>query len=153
MAGVIILIVLGIVLFLIEFLIIPGTTIAGIGGLILLAAGIYLAFENYGYQVGLIILGVTLISSIIILIIALRSRTWKGVMLNTNINGIVNEGPAADLVKPGDKGITVTRLAPIGKIKVNDLIMEGKSIAGYLNPKTEIEIIKITGSQAIVKPV
>ena len=153
MTAVIILIVLGILLFLIEFLIIPGTTIAGIGGLILLAAGIYMAFENFGYQVGLIVLGTTLISSIVVLIIALRSQTWKGVMLNTNIDGIVNEGPAADLIKPGDKGISLTRLAPVGRIKVKDTVMEGKSIAGYINPKTEIEIIKITGSQAIVKPV
>lgn len=153
MVGVIILILLGILLFLIEFLIIPGTTIAGIGGLILMGSGVYLAFENYDSQVGFIVLIVTLMSSVIILIIALRSRTWKGVMLNDKISGRVNLGPGEGIIKPGDRGITVTRLNPMGKIKVNDVVIEAKSIVGYLNPKTEIEVIKISGFQAIVKPV
>ena len=58
------LIVLGIVLFLIEFLIIPGITIAGIGGMILTAAGIYLAYSNFGPQTGFYFLLGTLIVSL-----------------------------------------------------------------------------------------
>lgn len=153
MVGVIILIILGILLFLIEFLIIPGTTIAGIGGLILMGSGVYLAFENFSSQVGFIVLIATLAASLIILIIALRSRTWKGVMLQDKIYGKVNLGPDVGKINPGDRGIAITRMNPMGKIKVNDIIIEGKSQQGYLNPKTEIEVIKITGSQAIVKPV
>lgn len=152
MIGVFILILLGIILFLIEFLVVPGITIAGIGGLILMGSGVYLAFENFNSQVGFIVLIATLLSSVIILAIALRSRTWKGVMLSDKIDGKVNIGPAINTVNPGDKGITLTRLNPIGKIRVNGIIMEGKSLQGYLNQKTEIEVIKITGSQAIVKP-
>jgi len=153
MIGVIILILLGILLFLIEFMIIPGTTIAGIGGLILMGSGVYLAFENFDTHVGFIVLISTLLASVIILVIALRSRTWKGVMLHDKIDGKVNIGPGEGKIKPGDHGITVTRLNPMGKIKVNDIIIEGKSISGYLNPKTEIEVIKISGFQAIVKPI
>ncbi len=153
MVGVIILILLGILLFLIEFLIIPGTTIAGIGGLILMGSGVYLAFENFDTQVGFIVLISTLMASVIILIIALRSRTWKNVMLKDKISGRVNLGPGEGKIKTGDHGITLTRLNPMGKIKVNDVIVEAKSIGGYLNPKTEIEVIKISGFQAIVKPV
>ena len=153
MTGVILLIVLGIVLFLIEFLIIPGITIAGIGGMILTAAGIYLAYSNFGPQTGFYFLLGTLIVSVIILGFSLRAKTWKRAVLHTNIEGKVNESPEAGLINPGDKGITVTRLAPIGKVRINGIILEGKSIAGYLTPKTEIEIIKLVGSQAIVKPV
>lgn len=153
MVGVIILILLGILLFLIEFLIIPGTTIAGIGGLVLMAGGVYLAFENFNSQVGFMVLIATLLSSVIILVIALRSRTWKNVMLNEKIDGRVNMGPGEGVINPGDRGITVTRLNPMGKIKVNEIIIEAKSTQGYLNPKTEIEVIKVTGSQAIVKPI
>lgn len=144
---------LGILLFLIEFLIIPGTTVAGIGGLILMGSGVYLAFENFNSQVGFIVLITTLLSSVVILVIALRSRTWKGVMLSDRIDGRVNIGPGLNAVNPGDTGITITRLNPIGKIRVNGIIMEGKSLQGYLNQKTEIEVIKVTGSQAIVKPI
>jgi membrane-bound ClpP family serine protease len=153
MIGIIILILLGILLFLIEFLIIPGVTVAGIGGLILLGSGVYMAFENFDTQTGFIVLVITLIASVMILVFALRSKTWKGAMLTDKISGKVNTGPEDNVIQAGDRGVTVTRLNPIGKIRVNDVVMEGKSLQGYLDPKTEIEVLKIAGSQAIVKPI
>jgi len=56
MGFIIILIVLGIFLFVIEFLLVPGVTIAGIGGLILTMFGVYKAFDNYGSNVGVWVL-------------------------------------------------------------------------------------------------
>lgn len=153
MTGVFLLILLGIFLFLVEFLLIPGVTIAGIGGLLLVSAGIYVAFAEHGTNMGLLSAGVTLVSSVIILTISLRSRTWRGVMLNTNIEGKVNEGPEEGLIKPGDEGESITRLAPVGKVKVNDIVMEAKSITGFVDPHKKVVVIKITGSQLIVKPV
>ena len=152
MVGIIVLIFLGILLFLIEFLIIPGTTIAGIGGLILMASGVYLSFENYDNTVGFIVLLSTLVVSVIILVISLRSKTWKKAMLSTKIDGKVNIGPEKGSVSKGDKGIALTRLGPIGKVRINDITMEGKSSEGYVDPNTEIEVVKIIGAQAIVKP-
>ena len=130
MIGVFLLILLGIFLFLIEFLLIPGVTVAGIGGLILVTAGIYIAFNAHGVDMGLITLGVTIVSSVIILAFSLRSRTWKRVMLNTNIDSKANEGPLEGSIKPGDKGETVTRLAPVGRVRVNEIVMDAKSISG-----------------------
>ena len=152
MIGVFLLILLGIFLFLIEFLLIPGVTVAGIGGLILVTAGIYVAFTEHGTDIGLITLGITIVASVIILAFSLRSRTWKNVMLNTNIDGKVNEGPVEGSIKPGDKGESITRLAPVGKVRVNNIVMEAKSISGYLDPHLKIEVVKISGSQLIVKP-
>jgi membrane-bound ClpP family serine protease len=153
MTGVILLILLGILLFLIEFLIIPGITIAGIGGVILTGAGIYLAYQNFGPRTGFWVLLGTLIVSVIILAFSLRAKTWKKAMLDTNIDGQANESPREGAINPGDKGITVTRLAPMGRVKVNGIVLEGKSVEGYVNPKTEIEVIKLVGSQVFVKPV
>jgi membrane-bound ClpP family serine protease len=151
MSGVIILILLGIILFLIEFLIIPGTTVAGIGGLILMAGGVYLAFDNFGNQTGFIVLVGTFTVSVIILVIALRANTWKRIMLNTNVDSKVYEDADSDSIKPGDVGITMTRLAPIGKVKVNNISVEAKSISGYIDPHIEITVVKLSGSQLIVK--
>lgn len=152
MIGIIVLIFLGILLFLIEFLIIPGTTVAGIGGLILMASGVYLSFENYDSTIGFIVLVSTLVVSVLILVLALRSKTWKRAMLDTKIDSKVNIGPEKDSISAGDKGIAITRLGPIGKVKINDITMEGKSQDGYVDPNTKIEVIKIIGAQAIVKP-
>ena len=153
MGIIILLITLGILLFLIEFLLIPGITIAGIGGALLTLAGIYLAFSNFGQQTGLIVLVCTLIITIVIFAFSLRARTWRKVMLTTNIDGKINEMPDDTKIKPGDKGIAITRLAPMGTVKVNDLVFEVKSVSGYVDPKTEIEVVKVTPSQILVKPI
>jgi membrane-bound ClpP family serine protease len=153
MIGVFLLILLGIFLFLVEFLLIPGITIAGIGGVILTGTGVFIAFTKYGTDMGLITLAVTLVSSVLILAFSLRSSTWKWAILNTNIDSKASEGPMEGLIKPGDKGEALTRLNPMGKVKVNDIVMEAKSITGFVDPHTEVEVIKLSGSQIIVKPV
>ena len=153
MGAVILLISLGILLFLIEFLLIPGITIAGIGGAILTIGGIYLAFTVHGTQTGTIVLISTLVVTFLIFGISLRSKTWNKAMLTTNIDGKMNLIPGEDKIKPGDIGISVTRLAPMGTIKINDIIIEAKSESGFVDPKTKIEIVKVTSSQIIVKPI
>ncbi len=151
MASVILLISLGLLLFLIEFLLIPGITIAGIGGAIFTISGIYLAFSKFGTQTGAIVLISTMVGTVIIFAISLRARTWKKAMLTTNIDSKVNEIPGNGKINPSDKGITVTRMAPIGTIKVNGIIIEAKSISGFIDQKVEIEVVKVTSSQIIVK--
>ncbi len=153
MGAVIILIILGILLFLIEFLLIPGITIAGIGGAALTVSGIYLAFDKFGTRIGVLVLLFTLVSSLVIFVFSLRAKTWKKAMLKTNIDSNVAEELGLENLHEGDKGETIGRLAPMGMIKVNGHSFEAKSIAGYLDPHTTIEIVKIHGSQIIVKPI
>jgi len=152
MGAVILLIGLGLLLFLIEFLLIPGITIAGIGGAILTIGGIYLAFANFGQATGIIVLISTLVITILIFSFSLRAKTWKKAMLTTNIDGKMNEIPGDDKIKPGDKGVTITRLAPMGTVKVNNFVIEVKSVSGFVDPRTEIEVVKVSPSQILVKP-
>jgi len=64
--AIILLIALGLVLLLIEFAVIPGITIAGIGGFLMLGASIYIAFLEYGTGAGFITLTVILIAAPVI---------------------------------------------------------------------------------------
>lgn len=153
MTSVILLISLGLLLFLIEFLLIPGITIAGIGGAVLTFAGIYLAYARFGAMTGSIVLISTLLASILIFSLSIRSRTWKKAMLTTNIDSKMNEIPGIENIKTGDKGIAITRLAPMGTVKVNGITFEAKSVAGFVDPKTEIEVVKVSSSQIVVKPI
>ncbi len=153
MGIIILLIALGILLFLIEFLLIPGITIAGIGGALFTLGGIYLAFSNFGQQTGLIVLSFTLVITVVIFAFSLRSRTWRKAMLTTRIDSKMNEMPGDNKIIPGDKGISITRLAPMGTVKVNGFVIEVKSVSGYVDPKTEIEVVKVTPSQILVKPI
>lgn len=152
MTGIIILIILGIFLFVIEFLLVPGITIAGIGGLVLTVLGIYKAFNDFGTTVGVWVMIGTITLSLAIIAIALRAKTWNRFMLKTNIDSTVDTDLTESQVKPGDTGITMTRLAPMGKIKVNDLVREARSIEGYIDEHSEIEIVSVDGTRIIVKP-
>lgn len=145
------LILLGIMLLLIEFLIIPGVTIAGIGGFILIAGGIFSAYSKYGAKFGNITLAITVLVLIIIFSFALRSRTWKKIALNTKINSSVDNIKKDGKFTIGERGKTITRLAPIGKAMFNDKIIEAKSFSGYIDENTEVEIIKIQNTNVIVK--
>jgi membrane-bound ClpP family serine protease len=152
MAIIIILIVLGILLFVIEFLLVPGVTIAGIGGLVLTVFGVYKSFSDFGSEVGIWVLIGTVLLSIFVIAMSLRARTWSRLMLRTDIKGTVDTDLTEAQVKVGDQGTTLTRLAPMGKILVNDLVREAKSIEGYVDEHSDIEIVAIEGTRISVKP-
>lgn len=153
MGVIIILIVLGILLFVIEFLLVPGVTIAGIGGLILTVFGVYKAFDDYGATVGVWVLIGTILLSVFVIAMSLRARTWNRLALRTNIDGTVDTDLTEQQVKTGDRGTTITRLNPMGKIMVNDMVREAKSLEGYIGQHTEIEIVSVEGTRISVKPV
>ena len=151
---IIFLIFLGVLLFIIEFVLIPGVTIAGIGGAVCLITGIVFAFISFGTATGLTVLGVTLVVMIVTTYFMLKAETWKMFMLKTTIDSKVdNIGSGEGKVKPGDRGVTVTRLVPGGKVLVNGEYYEAKSVDILIDPKQEIEVIRIEDNKLIVKPI
>lgn len=153
MAGIIILIVLGILLFVIEFLLVPGITVAGVGGLVLTVLGVYKAFNDYGTTTGAWFLIGTILLSILVIAFSLRARTWRKLMLKTNIEGTVDTDITDDQIKVGDNGEAITRLAPMGKIKVNNIVREAKSMDGYVDEHSPVMVVSINGSSITVKQI
>jgi membrane-bound ClpP family serine protease len=152
MTGIIVLIVLGLFLFVVEFLLVPGITVAGIGGVACLIGGIFWAYSDHGNMVGHITLISTLAATFFTIAIALRAKTWKRFMLDTNVSGGIVILENEKLIKPGDSGTTISRLTPMGKVRVNNIVIEAKSTGAFIDPKTEIIVIKFEGSKIIVKP-
>jgi membrane-bound ClpP family serine protease len=153
MTVIIILIILGILLFVIEFLLVPGVTVAGIGGLVLTVFGVYKAFNDFGTSTGVWVLVGTLMLSVFVIIMSLRARTWDRLMLKTKIQGTVDSALTDDQIKAGDRGSALTRLAPMGKVLVNELVREAKSTEGYVDEHTEIEVVSVEGTRISVKPI
>ncbi len=151
LTAIIILIILGILLFYVEFLIIPGVTVAGIAGAILVIVGVFFGYKDFGVPTGHYILGSTAVFSIFSIVIMLRSKTWEKIALDSKIDGKTSTGLEVEL-KLGDQGETVTRLNPYGKVQINNKFYEAKSSSSFIDPKTKVEIKKIDGSQLIVKP-
>lgn len=151
LTAIIFLIVLGIILFFIEFLIVPGVTIAGIAGAILIFIGIYFGYKEYGTPTGHYILLATAGVSVFSVVFMLRAGTWEKLMLNSKIESKAS-ATLENEVNIGDVGETVTRLNPYGKVILNDKYYEAKSSGTYIDPKTKIEVKKIERSYIIVKP-
>lgn len=145
------LILLGILLFVIEFLVVPGITIAGIGGAILIFTGLYLSYDLYGFTTGNIMVASSVFLMIITMVVSLKSKTWRRTMLNSQIDGRVNEFDNPD-VNPGDTGKAITRLAPMGKVEVNGSFYEAKAYDILVDQNTEIEVVKVYPDKLIVKP-
>ncbi|MCK5462535.1 MAG: hypothetical protein KAI95_05940 [Bacteroidales bacterium] len=151
--AIIIIIVLGILLFIVEFLLIPGVTIAGIGGAILMGVAVYMSYKTHGNTVGNYTLIATLILTIGMFVYALRAKTWNRLMLKKDIDGKVEVGLENETVKVGDRGESITRMAPVGKVLINGLVVEGKSQRGFLDQHTPVEVIKVLNTQVIIKPI
>jgi len=147
---IIFLILLGLFLIFLEFFVIPGMTFAGIGGLIFAVAGIYMVYNNYGSTTGHIILLSTIFFALILFIISFKSGTWDKIMLKSSVTGQV-ETVIENSVKPGDTGITITRLNPIGKVKVNDQTVEAKCPGQFVDPNTEVVVKEVFKTYIIVK--
>lgn len=149
--AIVLLIAVGLLLILLEILVIPGTTVVGIGGLVMVVAGIYFAYSTYGMAGGTYTLGGVIVVSAFTLYFALKSKTWKKMSLKDNIDGKVNEFDTTK-IKPGDQGVTITRLAPMGKIMVNNEYYEAKTQNNFIDQNTQVEIYRIEDNQIIVKP-
>jgi len=53
----------------------------------------------------------------------------------------------------GDKGKSIGRLAPSGKVKVSGEVVEAQSTGVFIDHNTEIKVIKILSNKIIVEPI
>lgn len=148
--AIIVLILLGLLLLMLEFVVVPGVTIAGIGGFLMLAGSVYMAFAQYGTGAGFATLLVVLIAAPALILYFLRSKAGKRMVLETNIDGKV-ETFETDNIHPGDTGITLGRLAPMGKIKVNGVSVEAQSTGSYIDQNKPVKILKVYPGKVIVE--
>jgi membrane-bound ClpP family serine protease len=146
---IIILILVGFLFLLLEILVLPGTSVAGIIGFVLIGIGVYFSFR-ISSTAGYITLGSSLVMSVVFLMLVLKSRTWKKLTLKSEIDGKVNV-IEEDQVKVGDTGVTVSRLAPAGKAMINNDYFEVHTIGEFVDPNIEIIVTKIEFNKIYVK--
>ena len=149
--AIIVIIFLGIFLLLVEFLIIPGFTVFGIGGFLFIFLGIGSSYYFHDVVTGNITLVSTVIASFAVMYYVFKRRTWKNLGLKANIESR-HQPFDPDNLHAGDQGRTITRLAPVGKAEINGIICEAKSTGGFIDENTDVEVIKVLNTQIIVKP-
>ena len=147
-----VLILVGFLFLLLEILVLPGTNVAGVIGFALLAIGVWQAYAGYGTMAGTITLGGTLLFSVLALYYSLKSKTWEKVSLKTEIDGKVNLVDETT-IKIGDKGIAISRLAPMGKAMINGKYFEVKTNGEYVDENTKVKVIEIDHNKIWVEPI
>ncbi len=149
---IIILIVLGLLLILVEFLLLPGTHVAGIIGIVLILAAIIFGYKTLDRYVAHMVLTGTFVLMVGSITLSLRSKTWKKLALTDTIDSkVITVDP--NTVKSGDMGKTITRLAPVGKVLIHNQSYEARSGHLFLDPNTPVEVVSVEGNQIIVKPI
>lgn len=136
-------ILLGIVFLLAEIFLLPGMTVSGIAGFIFLVGGITYAYMYMGVVAGNLALLISVFLLLGSILYFIKSKSLRRISLTTNIDAKVD---TSDLKKisVGDVGITQSRLNPIGKVFINNLTVEAKSIDGeMIDEDTEVIVNKV----------
>ena len=141
------LIVVGLLLVALEIVALPGG-IAGILGFIIAAVGVWQTYAHYGLTAG----NIALISSIIILIgllvYFLKARTWRKFSLNDEIDSKVNSNVN---IQVGDKGITLSRLAPTGNAMFGTQMVEVHSQKEFIEVQQPVEVVSVSDNHFVVR--
>ena len=152
MGWIIILLLLGLILVLTEIFIVPGIGIAGILGVMSMCGSCYFAYVEYS-TIGCAIVAALNITLLAILItFAFRAKTWKKLSLNTNIDSraVVAE---SDMVKIGQRGKAITRMAPLGVVRFDNAKVEAKALEGMIDSGMEVEVAMIEDNKIYVKQI
>jgi membrane-bound ClpP family serine protease len=136
-------------LILAEIFLLPGITIAGIGGALFAIGGLI-----YAYSVNALTGNITLVSSVLvfggIFFRLLRKDSFSRVSLKTDIASTVTS-PKDENLHTGDEGITLSRLAPVGKARFHNITVEAKSANEFIDENTPVVITGIEGFNVTVE--
>lgn len=140
-----------IILGLAEIFFFPGITLAGIGGILCAGGGLY-----YAYSLSSTVGNWTLFLSALLFICGflwfLRSRSFNKMALHTDVDSRLQS--TQDLgIQPGDQGMSMSRLAPIGKARFGNTIVEAKSETGFIDENTPIAVVRVEGYNVIVEKI
>lgn len=149
---VVLLTIFGIGLLMAEIFLIPGFGIAGVTGILSLAGSVFCGYYFLGAVAGHITLGAVVLLSALTVYVFLKNKTLDKMALQTDIDAKV-DGLAGCHFQIGDQGICVSRLAPMGKVRINGQEVEAKSQDAFVEAKTKIEIVAIESNKVIVKPI
>ena len=149
---VLILVLIGLVLLLVELIFLPGTTLIGILGFLVLAAGVWLGYDKLGTGQGHIILTVALVLSVAIVVFSFKADVWSKFALKDVNRSHVNENVKPQL-QEGDQGRALSALRPAGTALFDDQPYEVHTNGEFLNAGTPVVITRIQQHKVIVRPV
>ncbi len=147
--------ILGLLLLAVEIFIIPGTTIAGVSGGILLLVGSILSYFEYGIDQGNMILLGSVITSVALFIIGTKTVGGKGMALESNLGASrvkKFDDDKADL-RVGDTGVAYGDIRPYGKAIINSKVYDVCSTGGFIDDNCKIRVTEVGKTEIVVEVV
>jgi len=132
-----------------EIFLLPGITIAGVAGALFAIGGLVFAYST-SVQAGNITLVASLVAFGGCFLWLMRSNSFSRVSLKADVESTV-ESPRDMNLQVGDKGLTLSRLAPIGKARFGATTVEAKSVSDFIDENTAVVIIRIDGYNVVVQ--
>lgn len=139
---IILLILLGVLFLVAELVLLPGVSLGALFALVCYGSAIYTAFADYGPFTGGIVVLIILALSFVATVLSLRSKTWQRFSLKQKIESSSMPFPDNE-VKAGDRGVAVSRLAPMGKVEIGGRIYEAKSTDVYIDQRSTVEVGRV----------
>lgn len=146
---IILLILFGIGLLVVEILIVPGG-ILGVISILMVAYGVYSVYDGYGNTAGHIAFASSVVVCGGLIFYSLKSGAWKRLAQKGVLEGKMNT-INEELLKPGEKGIAVSALRPMGNALFGDEKVEVSTEGENIPAQTPIEIIKIEYNKIYVR--
>lgn len=150
LGSIIFIILVGLLLLILDFLVIPGIVIS-IVGVLCMVGGVVATFIQYGTTAGMICLLVTAVVVITSIVLMMRSKTWRRLQLNTEIDSKMNEFDSTK-IQVGATGKSISRLAPMGTGEFDGEVVEVTSTQEFIDVNQGIIITRIDGCKIYVKP-
>ncbi|MFC5270820.1 NfeD family protein [Adhaeribacter terreus] len=144
------LLVFGILLLVVEIILVPGTTVVGLAGIILMTIGVWLGFRDLGLVYGYWLLGVSVVITFLFVYIGLKKQTWQKFTLTTVNKGRVNEDNQLE-VKIGEVGKTLSSLRPSGTGFFHETQIEVTTTGEFIPTGTSIRIVKVEPNKITVE--
>ncbi len=141
------LIILGFISIFVEFFLIPGFTVFGFIGLVLIGAGIYLVAANFSYVAVMALLS----ACIALFILMLRAFSRSGMPRRFVLNAKLEKKGHGVQVKAGDEGEALTPLRPAGTVLIRGIRLDALSEGDFIPAGSLIEVISATGAHLLVK--
>ncbi|MCP2042828.1 NfeD family protein [Pontibacter sp. HSC-36F09] len=149
---VVLLIGIGLVLIVVELIFVPGITIVGVLGVILVGVGVWISYAALGTETGHLVLAGSIIAGGLTLFYSFRSDAWSRFALKDSNKSRVNE-ENPHLLEVGEEGITVSALRPQGTAIFKERRHEVQSTGTFLPPNTPVRIIKIVANKITVEAI
>ena len=151
MGYMLLLLIFGVLFLIAELVLLPGVSIGALLSMVCYGSAIYLAFQE-STTMGVVMIVLAVVSALVASVFSLRAKTWQRFALNKEIQSQSMPSPA-DEVKVGARGVTVSRLSPMGKVEIEGRMYEAKSMDAYIDPKCEIEVVGFENFSVIVKKI